>query len=320
MAYLHNNRPYLSVGDINLNLPCSSEHWEADSAQSWTALHPWTGNYPKSTRLRPLIRTLFDGSERPTEKITDERQRFLIILTLLRMLWTLKEIKSSPISDLIEDGLDNGRALLLRAIDSFTQSPIVLSKSHTRTEMLRIVHRMQLIHISHLYGAGDLMNWLYPYLRKGIEIENARVRMLQWAGESPARVREVAYHSAQILALVRQYPSNMPFEPFVIFHAGVVLSFMARLLPTVSGNNRGPQLRLDHLATSRDTMSSTLNKWMQRGGNEVVGLHGVPDISCKAGRQQILDQTAELLKRRQVWGVAQNFTRVILGFREEEVG
>jgi Fungal specific transcription factor domain len=40
VAYLHNNRPFLSTGDINLNMPASAEHWAAESAYTWADLHP----------------------------------------------------------------------------------------------------------------------------------------------------------------------------------------------------------------------------------------------------------------------------------------
>jgi hypothetical protein len=47
-------------------------------------------------------------------------------------------------------------------------------------------------------------------------------------------------------------------------------------------------------------------------GNEQISLLGVPDLSCAIGRQQVLDQTALLLKRQRVWGMAGNLTKVVL--------
>ncbi|KAK5310122.1 hypothetical protein LTR93_012108 [Exophiala xenobiotica] len=129
--------------------------------------------------------------------------------------------------------------------------------------MERVVHRLQLAHLAHLYGAGDLMNWLYPSLHNGLEAENARQRMAQWATEEPKWVREVAYHSAQILALVRQYPSNTPLEPSIIFHAGVVLAY--------------------------DAMSSEVRAWVHNGDANTVSLHGVQSLCPDLGRQQVLD-------------------------------
>lgn len=44
------------------------------------------------------------------------------------------------------------------------------------------------------------------------------------------RVREVAYRSAQILAITRKYPYNLPQEAFSSFHVGAVLWCIADLL------------------------------------------------------------------------------------------
>ena len=159
VAYLHNNRPFLSTGDINLNLPSSIEHWNAESAQAWASLHPWTRAVPVSPRLRPTIRLMFDGTTNPLQKIADDEHIFLVVITLVRMLWTLKEIRSSPINDLTTPaGFNDGRETLLRALDRMTIPVVAFSKSHTRQEMSRLVHRVQLIHVAHIYGAGDLMN------------------------------------------------------------------------------------------------------------------------------------------------------------------
>jgi hypothetical protein len=316
VAYLHNSRPYLSPRDVNLNLPCSSEHWEAESAHSWATLHPWTSFHPSTPRLRPLIKILFDGTDKPMDKV-DEKHCLIIIVTLLRVLWALTETKMSVINELVETGPDNLRGSILKAIDRFTQSPTLLSKACTRVEMTQLVQRVQLVHVAHLYGAGGLMNWLYPFLRNGTEAKNAKVCMNQWAVEDPGRVREVAYHSAQILALARQFPNNMPFEAFVIFHAGVVLSFMSGLLST---NRNIPQvqgLRLDHLDSVDDPATSELLVWIRDGGDRVLSLNGVPSLCTTIGRQQVLDRTAELLKRRHVWGIAENFITVVLTLRDE---
>lgn len=320
VAYLHNNRPFLSTGDINLNLPGTSEHWAAESAQAWSSLHPWSKTAPPTARLRPMIRLMFDGTSNPVGQIEDEEHRFLIILTLVRMLWTLKEIRSSHINDLVTPPkYDDGRQTLLDAIDQMAIPITVASKNNTRVEMDRLVHRMQLVHISHIYGAGDLMNCLYPFLRHGPEAENARTRMRQWANESPSRTREVAYHCSQMLALVRHYPSNMSLEPFLIFHAGVVLSCMGMLLPRSTSSSDSSPIQLDLLDPGTGEVSNRQTTWVRNGGNERICLLGVPDLSSPAGRQEILDQTALLLKRHRVWGMARNLTKVVLSLGARDV-
>jgi hypothetical protein len=318
VAYLLNNRPFLSIGDINLNLPASSEQWAAETAQAWAALHP-SKTYPTNLPLRPTIRMLFDGTQNAVEKIADEGHRFLVVLTLVRMLWSLKESRSSPLNDLIMPvPFDDGRTNLLHVLDSMSVPMVAFSKSHTKTEIDRLVHRMRLIHLAHIYGAGDLMNWLYPYLRHGPEAENAADRMRQWGFEDAQRTREVAYHSAQILGLVRNFPNGMPLEPYLIFHAGVVLSCVATLLATCLPSTHGPPLQLDQLDQGDGSLSRRHLHWIANGGSQCVSIFGTRSLCSPTGRQEVLDQTAALLKRQKVWGIARNLEQVVLSLRGRE--
>ncbi|KAL6228769.1 fungal-specific transcription factor domain-containing protein [Aspergillus navahoensis] len=317
VAYLHNNRPFLSCADVNLNLPGSTEHWEAETAEVWASLHPWSRNVPPTSALRPTMDSMFSGSPNPVG--ADDEHLFIIVLTLLRMLWTAKEISSFPIGDLgIPSMCDEPRRKLLRAIDQMTVPIVAMSKSHTRPEMERLVHRMQLVHIAHIYGAGDLMNWLFPYLRDGLEAGTIKVRMRQWANEDPRRTREVAYHSAQIIGLVRHYPTLMPLQSFLIFHAGVVLSCMSFLLPE-SISFDGPSLQLDKVGADTVHLNPQMD-WVNNGGNNNLRLVGVPSLCSPIGRQQVLNQTASLLKRQKTWGIAQNLTKVVLSLSTRDAG
>lgn len=312
VSYLHNNRPFLTIGDINLRLPSSVEHWEALTPQAWASLHPWCKNVPSSPRLLPTVKMLFDGTPNPLERIVDEEHRFLVVLTLLRMLWSQKEI---GIHDLVNlPSYDDGRKIILRAMDQMTSSITELSGTHTVPEIERIVHRVQLVHLAHIYGAGDLMNWLYPYLRNGAEVENAKARMKQWADEDPQRTREVAYHCAQIIGLVRHYPNNMPLHGFIIFHAGVVLVCASSVLPQISPATQGAPLRLDDLAAEMHCPSRQ-SLWVKNGGNEKIGLVGIPSLYCIEGRQRVLDQTVSMLRQQKSWGMARNLTKVALSLQ-----
>ncbi|EXJ53623.1 uncharacterized protein A1O5_13074 [Cladophialophora psammophila CBS 110553] len=319
-GYLHNNRPLLSPEELNLNLPSSSQHWEAPSAHAWAALHPWANACPPTSRLRPLIRSLFDGTEKPAEKFQDEKQRFLVILALVRTLLSVKDLQFTSTLERDQDGFESKfcnqkQHELLQAIDCFYESPAPRAKFYTRTQLLQAAYRTQLTHVAHLYGAGDLMTFLYPYLRNGQEAENAKIRMLQWAQKDQRRVRNVAYHSAQILALLRKYPSNLPVEPFVVFHAGVVLSCMAKLLPACQTHGERRSLQIDYLGEDDNLVRKAL-AWVHDGGDIEIRLHGVPSLCCEKGRKEVLDQTAELLRAMSVWSISQNFAAMILSLRQ----
>jgi hypothetical protein len=309
VAYLHNNRPFLGLANLNLNLPGSKEHWEAENAEAWASLHPWSKHVPVAPPLRPVLASFFDGSPYPVNNLSEE-QLFIIVLVFLTMLWTIKEVGEFPLGDLATPlGYRSRRQAMMHAMDQ-TKVPIMaMASSHTRSEMERLVHRTQLAHIAHIYGAGDLMNWLFPYLRNDGERDIVKTRMRQWAKEDSRRMREVTYNSAQIISLVRHYPSQMPVQSFLIFHAGVVLSCMSCLLPESCPPFYGPPIQLEKLE-SEDSVEHM--RWLEHGGSSIISLIGVPSLCCPAGRRQVLDQTASLLKRHKTWGIADNLRKVVL--------
>jgi hypothetical protein len=270
--------------------------------------------------MRSLLRTFFDKTADPLEKIKEEEHRYIVLLTLVRMIWTLKEMRSSPVADLVLHGPEASTPILLATVDLFEQSPRVLSASLTTAELAAAIHTQQVVHIAHLYGAGGLMNWLYPLLRNGNEATVALAQVERWAAENPGMLRQAAYHSSQILSLARTYPSNSPIEPFLIFHAGTVLFYLAKLLakPRPTG---GPEqfvvVRLDHQKPAEDDAEwSRIRSWLHTGQAQHISLQGIPSLCCDLGRRQTLDHTVELLRRRHVWGIAESFVKVVLRLRD----
>jgi hypothetical protein len=221
------------------------------------------------------------------------------------MLWTLKEIKGSPICDLVDKSphIDDERRNLL---DLFQESPATLSSKYPPQSHASVVGRMQMLHMSHLYGAGDLMDWLYPLLRSSVDADTAKERMKKWAAEGPERIRKVAWHSAQTLGIIRLYWYNLSLEAFNAFHAGVVLWFMTALLPQSSNAQIGPIqhqprsiIRLDDLTTSALT-DSGVTTWIRDGNPAIISLYSVPDLASYRGRRLVLEQTADLLRGMRV--------------------
>ncbi|KIW16773.1 hypothetical protein PV08_03963 [Exophiala spinifera] len=321
VAYLHNNRPFLSIGDMHLDLPCEADLWKAESAHCWLSMLPPSQMVPKSPRLRPLMRTLFDKTPKPTAKIREEEHRYTLVLTLVRMIWTCKEIKSSPVTDLIEDGPTYYVQPLLDAIDGFTQSARRLASRLTTTELARAMHTQQVIHVAHLYGAGGLMTWLYPLLRGGNEATLALAQLDHWATESPDVVRDAAYHAAQILSLARAYPSNSPNESFLIFQAGTALFYLGKLLVEhdyAAGGLETPRIvRLDYIERDEDDDELVRTKtWLRTGQAHQISLQGIPSLSCDEGRRKVLDETVVLLRRRHTSGISESFVKVVLRLRD----
>lgn len=300
-----------------MDLQSSSEHWAAPTWQAWAALHPWSATGPTAIKFKPLIRSLFDGTERPSVVMTDDIHRMLIVLTFIRALWGTKESEDNPLNDAPRDSRNRER--ILEILDSFMDIPADPTPRYTSISRMGVGHMLQVIHMAHLIGAGNMMDWLYTLVRGGPDIDNARKRMHKWAAQDPARVREVAYRSAQILSIIRQYPYNLPQEPFNAFHAGAVLWCVAGLLPqsqptqlnepaTLSGI-----CRIDTLGSSGDVEVADIKHWVREGGPQIVSLYNVSNLCSRLGRREVLEQTANVLRRMCVWGIAQNFLEVILG-------
>ncbi|KEF51214.1 uncharacterized protein A1O9_12717 [Exophiala aquamarina CBS 119918] len=313
VSYLHNNRPYLSNADIDMEMPSAPEHWEVQSAQAWGALHPWTGRTPRPLRFRPLIRSLFDDTERALAKLDRSHDR-IVLLTFVQMMWGVKEMKASPFGDMIPGTVQasEGQMKLQGLIDRFLylRTNPVAAATLTRRELACAFRQVQMIHMSHLYAAGDLMDWLYPLLRRGPEYESAKARMMKWASQDAVQVREVAFHSSQTLAVFREHQANFPHEPFTAFHAGAVLWCVADLLPKSSSMHTSPGIRLDRLVShERETVA--VKEWIQTGGPQVVSIYGVPNLTAKDGKTQVLEELAALLKRMKPWGIAHNFLKVV---------
>lgn len=307
------------MSELRLSVPSSLPLWDAASEQAWSALHPWSPSAPSTMSFRSAMRTLFDPDRQEEQpQIGDDQCHLILILTMTRFLWTLKELSASPIIDLTTEKiqLQAGQKDLLMVLDRFLQSPISPKLACTRTALAIQVKITQVVHMAHLYAAGDFMDFLQPILRNGIDQKRACARLKEWAGESAKRVREVAYHSSQVLALIRKFPYNLSLEPFNAFHAGAALWCMAQVLPQEPSHEAAldiqrQSLAIDHLLTNDDIISPRINEWVRDGRTYTIGVFGAPRLACHEGRVQILEQTAEMLGNMKVWGIAQNFQAVI---------
>lgn len=246
-------------------------------------------------------------------KLNPAHHRYFI-LTLIRMIWGLKEMSGSPMSGLagVTGQLNIGRKHLQDILDRFLHIRITLPLCTplSQRELADAYRESQMIHMSHLYGAGDLMDWLYTLLRDP-ELESTRIRMTQWAAQDDARVREVAYHSSQVLAILRNFQANYPLEPFTAFHAGAVLWCAAQVLPRPNRPVNGSFLRLDKIPVNEEEFFAA-KEWISSGSTLHVSVFGVPDLTSENGKEQVLEQTGALLRRMTCWSISQNFLKVIM--------
>lgn len=301
--------------------------WEADSAHAWMAIHPSSDSEPPNLPFKPTIRTLFEEGKAQLGKLLEDQHQLIIILTLTRMLWSTKEFQASPINDLVRQShvLVESKQHIQEVLDKFLISANSSARPKMRKNILSYVHRAQIVHLSHLYAAGSLMDWIYPILRRGVQASSARVQMDQWAKADAVRIRSVAYHSTQILTLLRVFPNNEPLEPFNAFHAGVVLWCMAGLLASKRqlSSTSLPDVkpyRIDSTAKGLGNESYEDLNWINNDEADIVSMDGVPDLCCHQGQIQVLEITAEMLERMQSWAIAKNFLLVIQQLLWEETG
>lgn len=231
---LFSKRPYISLFTIQIPLPSNLEFWEAESAQAWTALNPLTGAPPSSQPFRSVLGQLFEdpGGGAAISKITHMHHQRIFVLTHCRMLWSLKEIQSlsgpyKPTRPLI---LDEEMNDTMKMLDGFSKSSRWLQTQGFMAnphKMAIATQTLHAIHMAHLHATPGLMDGVYRLL------EGAGSRSSDVSGSSHHRIpkdtvkiRETAYHCAQVLHLARHFPTNAPSEPYDVFNAGITLWFL----------------------------------------------------------------------------------------------
>lgn len=329
VTFLLNKRPFLSISSMRLQLPSSEDLWEADSAQAWASLHPSSPLAPPRKSFVIVLSRIFSGSGHAcAHDLGDLQHRHILVLTLARMVWSWKEIQTTP-------GVQHGRLPLEHFQD--TKQDILTTLDGLRATMSRESWRLQLpssarallqssliIHMSHLYAADDVMDWFYPLIRRGHVAARWKARAAQWAAKNPVKVREVAYHSGQILAISRNHPRNSPTEVFATFHAGLYMWLISSLWQEQQAGTNAPageytlDVRLDQLDIEMDegSSSNSVTAWILDGSsaaNPLVSIHSVPDLAGIDGPRQVLDLVTKLLERMKVWKVSQNLLEIILG-------
>ena len=322
----------MSISSMRLQLPSSEDLWEADSAQAWASLHPSSPLAPLRKDFRTVLGLIFSGrGYEIAGSVTDSQHRHLVILTLARMVWTWKEIQTVPgayfgrfpIEKMLETRQD-----LLSMLEAFRIGITPSLDIRLLSSVEGTLRSCLVIHMSHLYGADDLMDWFYPLIRRGHVAAHWKTRAAKWASQKPMKVREVAYHSAQILAIARNFPSNFVTEVFDTFHAGLCLWLVSRLWHDQQiGTGLPVQAQtLDHLLDqlqyelSDHTHSSMVTQWIKDGIDAAsirVSIQGVPDLAGFDGPRQVLQQVAKLLGRMKVWKTSHNLLRIVVGLLPE---
>lgn len=328
-SVLHNQRPAFSTPDLTLALPSDADSWEAPSAHAWMALHPWkTETDPVGFRL--AARSCFDATLIDKIQLTDTQHIHIIMVTLARFVWSLKELQVSPLMDVVPDymPIPDHKATLTDKMGDFLVSPHVLKHSMATDDrtLRHVTQRALIIHMAYLFGASDLMDWLPALLRSAGFNKPARERMAKWGEEDPARVRKVIYHSSQILGICRDFPFNTPYESFYAFYAGAVLWCAATLLASplrdsiCGGKNENSDCEFNKVILLLDkppvndaaNWTASILKWVREGGrNTQLGMFGVPILGNPESRVQVVQETVRVLQNMRVWDISRAFASTL---------
>lgn len=299
-----------------LSLPGDIARWEASSAHSWKALCPWVQSDDELVKFRTAARSLFDFNLAQSVQLSDGQHLYIIVITVARFLWSIKELQVSPLMDVVPENwpLIEHKGNLLGKLDQYLVSPYTARASETDNNIQYIAGRALVIHTSHLYGSSDLMDWLPAMLRSSGFNQAAKERMTKWGSEDQVRLRRVVYHSAQILAICRDFQFNNPYEPTYVFHAGAALWCVVTMLeaPALdSAVDDATPLFLDKSATEGEANHSKVMQWIQEGGKFNVGLYGVPVLGTEMSRLQILEATVRVLQNLRVWDLSKVYAGVL---------
>ena len=316
---MRDDRPFISLNEIKMDLPCLLEQWEAETPQAWAACHPSADVMPRPESFDLCLRNLLQDPATTTTKMNDNYRRYLMVTTLTRMMWSLKEQTTQPGAHLLTPytALQQGKGDLLAILNQFSFSPKAFQGNAAPEYTAARIQQLALIKLAHILTADDVWDYCHLIWRKHSQVELGQNHILKWIREKPRSWRAFTVANAQLLSITRLYPDNHPHEAYNAFHAGMAIWVMSTLGPKTQQVARGHEdplvCNLDWLGPDNTPEALALQDWIENGGNNyVVRTFGVPDLFANEGAEQVLRQTAQILNRMSVWGIAHTLRNATL--------
>lgn len=322
---MRNAHPYILLHELNMDLPCRSQHWTAGSAQAWTALHPWTKEFPRTDSFSTCISRVVESPASASCEYDDDYVGFIIGNVLNRLIWDNKEASTHQVAALLStyNALHDGKDELLNILDNFISPmygyPCYATKPHTELA----VQLRSLGNITHGLADGAVVCDLFGIMLWHDEASAApaRRRIHQYIKDNPKQCRSLLFSTAQQITIGRLYPCNHPQEAWNVFHAGIGVFVMSTLLAeedsvpsmSCSSNANVPTCNLDWQGAPDGREAAAIRDWILNGTPSLVRMHGVPDVFSALGARQVLLQTAELLDNMSVWGIKKILLNAIRG-------
>lgn len=294
---LTSSRPCMSLHDLNNNLPCDDEVWECRQ--------PWKDGL----KFKHTLSDLLHDYNTPVETVlraASPYSRRLITQALGRSVWDYVELESTMVFRMLYLP-ETPKKNLLVAMDHIVQNLTAPRQS----DSYHITMMSMIVSYSHLYSHHviELITSAtrQPDLKK-IEL------VLSSLNQRPETSRFLAWHSCQIIAIIRCAPIHAPCETMRLFMAGLFLYWFALSRPaSVPGSSMIP---LD--IPPWGGTSKLPSNWIKYGGPACVSDKNSQYIciSGKGGANSVIDVIVDLLVDLSVWGLADRFCNILTTMKD----
>lgn len=347
IAYTFQIKPFLSLGEAQLELPCPDKLWLANTAHDWQSLKA-------SDLVQPCLNTamqeLFVDKRLPRDR--GEFARILMIHGLYQRLWDVSTYLENPLSQWAPTAARQSSTELLPATPVWLPSiPTFTKWQNSSCDALDILHWQAnatigqasgLEHptVLHLHLARTIL--LAPYcemerLARSIISGNAesscaksdRHMIQRWATQHQYKARLALIHAGVVFWHVRRYSIDAFHEaPAVGLAALVLWAFGSSASQQPSGEHQGTQPSEggpgeDHdqsddamceiILIDRPTDDELVQQFIRSGHRMQIHLTGVGNLYDAKGPERALVQGIKLLSSLRCWGVSSSWLQLLQG-------
>ena len=331
--------------ELPLEFPCEQLYWEAPTVFAWASC-PYQSP-PRGVPTMPTLRALLNKETdiASSLKPLDDLSKRLLTRSLGRCLESIQvQMESGVYNVLWEDS--SGRAVTTATRARISRS-IMLVCDHTWKNVsqgsnLRSALRIAIAtHYSHIYAAGRLTgiitriarrraaeadssfggnHYNLPNTTEGVTRENAHedVFIKTAFQEDPRNIRELMWHSTQVIFLQRRHPFNSPHEPLSVFLAGISLwAFLKYFNPEGCQPEADISVQLDepYFGTQQDVQYA-LQEWIDKGGKTY--LDGIGNVRSSDAPRRMLELCIDMTKRLKVWKMALKVSEIFSRLLQRE--